>query len=85
MHLRNSPSRVLIISKCGWGACTGIYERNTQNTCAGIGCPGMEELKDECLIIGKIRNPVDFGLEKKVGEGEVLISVPSGLIDKRGK
>ena len=37
------------------------------------------------LIIGKKVKPEEFGLEKKVGEGEVLIRVPTKLIDEKGK
>lgn len=46
--------------------CHGIYE-DSQN--------------QKYVIIGNLEKPEEFGLEKKVGEGEVLISVPRNLID----
>jgi hypothetical protein len=51
--------------RCGIGACPEVYEQN----------------KDCYLIIGRVVDAKQFGLEKKVGEGEMLISVPKGLID----
>jgi len=61
--------------------CPGIYEER-----CGIGaCPVIEEYREEYLIIGKKRNPNDFGLEKKVGENEILVSVPKDLIDNMKK
>ena len=34
------------------------------------------------LIVGKRINPSEAGLAQRVGEGEVLVEVPKGLIDK---
>lgn len=51
--------------QCGIGACPEVYEQN----------------KDNYLIIGKIIDPTTFGLEKKVGEGEMLISISKAIID----
>ncbi len=54
--------------QCAWGTCPSINEA---------------ERKDQkvYLIVGKVVNPADAGIEKKVGEGEALIEVPRGLID----
>ena len=49
---------------CGTGPCPAVYETN----------------KDSYLIIGKLVNPADAGLEKKVGEDEQLIEIPRGLL-----
>ena len=54
--------------RCGIAACNGIYNN---------------EKEGQYLIIGKQVNPTDFGLEKKVGKEEVLISVPKKLIDEK--
>ncbi len=58
--------------------------------CLLVQCPGIYETSKEgkenvYLIVGKVVNPKDAGLEKKVGKGEVLIEVPKDLIDKREK
>ena len=62
--------------------------------CIGfVGCPaiygGLEKSDDATrkenevyLIIGKVVNPIEAGLENKIGEGEALIAVPRDLIDK---
>ena len=56
-----------------------IYEER----CAMAACPTIEEHEDNYLIVGKIENPNEFGLEKKVGEGEILVSIPKEIIDNR--
>lgn len=73
--------------------CPAIYElkrKTPENMCPPWpGCPEIYEgqkgtlQEDKYLIIGAQINPNDFGLEKKVGEGEVLISVPRKLIDEK--
>ena len=72
--------------KCVVGPCPAIYEvkEKTQEElkCAAGICPGIYESKGNYLIIGTKVNPADFGLEKKVGENEVLVQVPKKLIDK---
>lgn len=51
-----------------------------------IVCPAIYEDKSgKYLIIGKKANPSKFGLKKKVGKDEVLISVPKELIDNKRK
>ena len=61
---------------------------------AFLGCPaiyeGLRQSTDDTtrkedgvyLIIGKVVNPIEAGLENKIGEGEALIAVPRDLIDK---
>ena len=72
----------------GFG-CPGVYEITPKDMeCGPIGgCPSIEEAKDEYLIIGKKRNPNDFGLEKKVGKDEVFSGLPKeileGMVKKR--
>ncbi len=55
-----------IIRNCVVGACPEIYEAN----------------KNSYLIVGKIIDAKEFGLESRVGQGETLISIPKTLIDK---
>ncbi|MEK6928564.1 MAG: hypothetical protein AABW65_01240 [Nanoarchaeota archaeon] len=57
---------------CGIGACHSIYE-------------AQKEDETVYLIIGKVVEPSLAGLEKKVGQREVLIEVPKVLIDGRNK
>lgn len=82
------------IMVCGIGACPSIYEGVEELTpkemacCIGT-CPSSYEAeregKEVYLILGKLVNPVEAGLESKVGEGEALIEVPKPLIDNIGK
>ena len=65
----------------------GVYEALRPRTpeeqnCAWGLCPDIQEKGNVYLIIGKLIDPKVAGLEKKVGEGEVLIEVPRDLIDK---
>ncbi len=73
--------------RCTSMACPRIYEEVTPKDmqCTSMACPEIHEGNDNDLIIGKRVNPKEFGLEKKVGKGEVLIRVPKALIDKREK
>ena len=50
--------------------------------CCGGACPSVfgDEI-DNYYIIGKVVDAKSLGLEKKVGDGEVLIKVPKELID----
>ena len=80
---------------CLFGGCPAIYECLREVTpqemdCIVGGCPStyeaMKEGEQVYLIIGKVVNPSEAGLEgleKKVGEGEALIEVPKALIDKK--
>lgn len=52
--------------QCMLGSCSSIYED--------------KEGKEVYIIIGKKLDPKAVGLEKKVGEGEVLIEIPKGLL-----
>lgn len=71
---------------CGTGACPAIYDLTPEEMNCGVGfCPRIYNSKENYLIIGTKVNPADFGLEKKVGENEVLIEVPKKLIDKMKK
>lgn len=70
---------------CIAGACPSIYELTSEDMKCAVGpCPGIYENKETYLIIGEQVDPKEVGLEKKVGEGEVLIKVPKKLIDKKG-
>jgi len=76
--------------RCGIGLCPAIYEITPKDMrCIAAACNKIynNEEKPEYLIIGTQVNPKnlpkDFGLEGKVGEGEVLISVPKKLIDEK--
>jgi len=72
---------------CGVGSCPAIYEvveRTPKEFNCVIGaCPKIYKVlnNQKYVIVGKLEKPEEFGLEKKVGEDEVLISVPRGLID----
>ena len=57
---------------CIVGACPSAYE-------------GNREGNEVYLVVGKAVNPIDAGLENKVGDGEALIEVPRALIDERRK
>jgi|TARA_B100001971_G_C17846321_1_gene361160 hypothetical protein len=54
---------------CAIGMCPSIYD----------GCG------EDYLIVGKKVDPSEFGLEKKVGEDEVLISISKKIIDEKQK
>jgi len=71
--------------RCAALACPSIYEITPEDMRCGIAaCSGIYEEKGNYLIIGTKVSPKDFGLEKKVGEGEILIEVPKKLIDEKG-
>jgi len=74
---------------CLIAGCPEVYEAKSSNpqrdNCVLSACPDIQERGDVYLIIGKKINPEEAGLEKKVGEGEVLIEVPRVLIDEREK
>jgi len=55
---------------CGVGGCPSIYGAERKNVAV-------------YLIVGKVIDPASAGLEKKVGDGEVLIEVPRALIDNK--
>jgi len=61
-------------------ACPAIYEEREEE-CLTCACPTIEEHEGKYLIVGKVEDAKKFGLAKKVGEGEILISVPKRLID----
>jgi len=64
-----------------------VYRISPKEECAALGCPGIYEgIENDYLIIGSlIESPKDFGLEKKVGKGEVLIRVSKKIIDEMKK
>jgi hypothetical protein len=78
---------------CFIGACPAIYEglreiTPQEMTCVFGACPSVHEARREAevyLIVGRVIEPVDAGLERRVGKGEVLIEVPRALIDNKGK
>ena len=68
--------------------CPEIYElkgKTPEEMCPPFGsCPEIYAGKeDNYIIVGTQVDPSEFGLEGKVGEGEVLISVPKKLIDEK--
>lgn len=76
---------------CMVGACPSIYEGLKELTpqemkCLIGTCPstyeGTRKGKEVYLIVGKVIDPSEAGLEGKIGEGEVLIEIPKDLIDK---
>ncbi|MBP7708267.1 hypothetical protein KA107_01165 [Candidatus Pacearchaeota archaeon] len=70
--------------QCGIGACPSIYLSDSpakENCFGGLGCPTIEPREESYLIVGELVKSEEFGLEKKVGPGEVLIRVPRKLID----
>ena len=73
------------VMRCVLIGCPAIYEANSSEArdCVVGACPDIQARGNVYLIIGKQLNPKDAGLEKKVGEGEVLIEVPRELIDNR--
>jgi len=74
---------------CIIGSCPAIYDiKNktpTENACAVAACAAIYEDKSgKYLIVGKIEDAKNYSkLEGKVGEGEILISVPKEIIDNR--
>lgn len=74
---------------CTLVTCPAIYEVKEitpkANMCATYICPAIfkDKIKNSYLIVGKKVNPSKFGLEKKVGENEVLVSVPKEIIDNK--
>ena len=76
--------------QCGYAvACPAIYEVTPKYMQCGpaLACPAIYDNKEESkyLIVGKIADAKKYGLEKKVGEDEILIEVPKKLIDEKGK
>ena len=63
-----------------------IKEITPESMVCGVGpCPAIYDNKEKgkYLIIGNIADAKKFGLEKKIGEGEILIEVDKKLIDER--
>jgi len=79
------PGVYELVSKeeCVLGSCPGVYKRVSEEECIIGSCSAVfDGIEKDYLIIGSlIENPKDFGLEKKVGKGEVLIRVPKKIID----
>jgi len=70
--------------RCVCAACPSIYEITPKEMrCAAAMCSRIYKDKGNYLIIGEQADPKKFGLEKKVGEGEILIEVPRKLIDEK--
>lgn len=69
--------------QCLYGVCPAIYELTPEeNQCLITACPSVfGDEKDNYYIVGKVVDAKSLGLEKRVGEGEVLIKVPKELID----
>lgn len=72
---------------CAIGLCPAVYSAvrelgTNPNDCVVGACPEIQEKGNVYLIIGKLVDAKVAGLEKKIGEGEVLIEVPRELIDK---
>ena len=77
---------------CIIASCPSIYEGIRELTPIGMSCiiascPSSYEAERDgekvYLIIGRVINPSDAGLEGKVGNGEALIEVPRALIDDK--
>lgn len=77
--------------QCAAVACPAIYKGTKDITpkdkqCLTCACPSVhitrKNRKEVYLIVGKLINPSEAGLVKKVGKGEALIEVPKGLINK---
>lgn len=74
--------------KCILASCPAVYEvveRTPKKLDCVVGsCARIYEESQgrRYVIIGRVEKPEEFGLEKKVGEGEALISIPKGLIDE---
>ncbi len=71
---------------CMIASCNSIYEITPKDMqCVACACNGIYDNKEEgkYLIIGNIADAKKYGLEKKVGEGEVLIMVDKKLIDEK--
>ena len=76
-----------------WGGCPAIYElerKTPEEMCPPFGtCPDIYQGKEgtpqenNYIIVGKLIDSSEFGLEGRVGEGEVLISIPKRLIDEK--
>ena len=77
-------------NRCSVFACPAIYGaiKSLSENCVVGTCPEIyesEEKENIYLIVGKQIDPTGAGLEKKVGEGEVLIEVPKEIIDNKEK
>ena len=70
--------------QCVGLGCPAIYisDSKPHESCGALGCPTIEPRGESYLIVGEVVKPEEFGLEKKVGPGEVLIRVPRKLIDE---
>lgn len=75
--------------QCIIGGCPSIYELTPKELLCCVGaCSTIYSEESSYLIVGKqvsTQQTKELGLERKVGEGEVLISVPRALIDNMGK
>ncbi|MCD4666891.1 hypothetical protein K8R47_03715 [archaeon] len=76
--------------QCTICSCPAIYDvkkvSSMDGGCIVGGCPEIYDTEqDVYLIIGKKVNPKEAGLVKKLGDNEVLIEIPKGLLDKMGK
>ncbi len=56
--------------RCSEGCCPAIYEKTSKKGA-------------EYLVIGKVVDAKKWGLNKKVGKDEILVSIPKDLIDKK--
>ncbi|MDD5133168.1 MAG: hypothetical protein PHD81_02415 [Candidatus Nanoarchaeia archaeon] len=71
--------------RCIIGGCPAVFKDVTPKTmnCVIGGCPVIHSTEKNYFIIGEKVNPKDFGLDKKVGNNEVLVKVPKKLIDDK--
>lgn len=70
--------------RCAGAYCPSIYEITPKEMKCLVGaCSRIYKDKGNYLIICKKVDPKKVGLEKKVGEGEILIEVPKKLIDEK--
>lgn len=82
--IEKTPKSMMCV---GLLACPAIFKNIQERTpkemaCIGVlACPAVFEHDTSYLIIGKVVNPLEYGIEKRIGEDEVLIEVPTKLID----
>ena len=63
---------------CSWSMSSNLQSKENK-----VKTGKLKKMENSYLIIGKLLNPEDFNLEKKIAKDEVLISVPKEIIDKK--
>ena len=69
--------------------CPEVFEVARVDDCfGGLGCPAIyntPEKPDTYFVVGRIVDPKETGLAKKVGNGEQVVAIPKGLLTKLAK